>query len=164
MIDIIDNKIEEIIKVVHLNEPASNPLRLYFNLENINGNKSAFAIGITDDGESIFFKHYSGPLSKKDIANEIDYGDVIAVERSNDIYRLVGQVIVEVSFGNGIAEVMNDNQAFIKRPVLYYFKLSFTKGTFLFFNDGDEGYYSFDKIEEILAKDIYTYSWEPCPP
>ena len=50
MFDIVDNKIEEIIKVVHLNEPASNPLRLYFNLENINGNKSAFAIGITDDG------------------------------------------------------------------------------------------------------------------
>ena len=33
----------------------------------------------------------------------------------------------------------------------------------LFFNNGDECAYSLDKINKILADDIYGYKWEEIP-
>ncbi len=43
--------------------------------------------------------------------------------------------------------------------VIYYFRMRTEENDFLFFNNGDEGAFSFENIEEILAHDIYGYQW-----
>ena len=62
------------------------------------------------------------------------------------------------SFGNGIATVVDDGGITTKVPVLYYFRMNTVDYEFMFFNNGDEGYFCFDDIEDILQNDSYGYN------
>lgn len=161
---IINKEIIEIIKVVHDDESAPNPLRIIFNLRDENNENSAFEVGITQDGETIFYNYYPYRTSKEKIETELYYGDVIIVDNQDDLHKLVGQSILNVYFGNGIAELI-DNAVEIKKRVMYYFKIEVTSDQFLFFNNADEGCYCFaETIESVLSRDIYGFKWETHPP
>lgn len=143
-------KINDIIKVVLQNIL----LELHFNIEYLN-EKLSFKLSISDDGETISFK-----LSEKWIAlNDFNYEIYSAVKVNSDdeLLNLLFNEIVNIKFGVG-------NTLDTQREVLYYVKVITDKNSFLFFNNGDEGAYSFDKIEAILENDIYGFEWLSRPP
>ena len=139
-------KIVDIIKVV-----LDNILiELHFNVENLR-ERLSFKLSISDDGETIIFVQKRGWVR----VNEIRYEaySTISVDRKNDeLAKLIDNEIKEIQYG--IGETLDTHKA-----VVYYVKIATDKTEFLFFNNGDEGAYSFDKIDEILANDIYGYQW-----
>ena len=139
-------KIINILKVVFDN----NLLELYFNIENSN-KKLSFKINISDDGETILFVKNERWTELNDINYEIY--SVVKIDRDKDeLAKLLGNEIINIQYGVGKTLDTSKN-------VIYYIKISTNENEFLYFNNGDEGAYSFDKIEEILANDIYGFEW-----
>lgn len=136
----------EVIKVVYEN----TLLELYFNIRQ-SKEEMSFCLFISEDGETIHFSQSDGMKSVSDIASEI-YTVMKITDNVDELAILINSEITDVQFGIGQTLDKRDN-------VLYYFKISTSTNNFLFFNDGDKGAYSFDNIEEILAKDIYGYKW-----
>jgi hypothetical protein len=139
-------KIIEIIKVLLENIL----LELYFNVE-LDNKKFSFKLGISDDGETICFDENPKWISLDDISYE--FYSVVKVSRDkDDLAKLLENEIINIQYGVG--KTLDTN-----KDVIYFIKINTNKNEFLFFNNGDKGYYSFDKIEEILANDIYGYQW-----
>ncbi len=130
-------------------------LELLFNLEHLNG-KLSFKLSISDDGESIVFYVQEKWDTLADFSYE-SYQVHMVKDNGDDLSRLLGLRILSVKFGVG---TLLDSES----KLLYYAKIVADKSSFLFFNNGDAGAYSFDKIEEILENDIYGYKWmdKPC--
>lgn len=125
-------------------------LELHFNVEHFN-ERFSFKLNIGDDGETILFSENE----KWTTLNDINY-EAYSVMRvgggMDDLSKLLGSEILSVKFG--IGKTLDTD-----KEVIYYIKLNTTKNEFLFFNNGDEGAYSFDKIETILDNDIYGFRW-----
>lgn len=125
-------------------------LEMILNIDNGN-NKSSYRLGISDDGETIL----CDKRSKWFEAGEMEYEAYSTIKiNTNDsnLGRLLDNEVLNIRFGIG------------KTPdtglsVIYYIKIDTNCNTFLFFNNGDEGAYSFDEIEKILAHDIYGFEW-----
>jgi hypothetical protein len=145
-IKINGSKIINIIKVMLENIL----LELYFNIEYAN-EKFSLKMSISDDGESILFSK-----SEKGIhPNAINYQayEITEVNNSKDeLSKLIGTQIMSIQLG--IGKTLNTNE-----EVVYYARITTNENEFLFFNNGDEGAYSFDKIDAILQNDIYGYQW-----
>jgi hypothetical protein len=127
-------------------------MALYMNLSNVDGENRTFAFVISDDGETIGVSVLEGTETKPSL--EMAFPDVttIPVTTGDDLYRMVGQEVQEVTFGVGELLVT-------KQPALYYVFLKTTHEKFLFFNNGDEGAFSLDSISGILNCDIYDVEW-----
>jgi len=139
-------KIVSIIKV----SLGDTLLELYFNIEKSN-QKFYFQLSILDDGETISFLKNTGCIDSEDIKYEAF--DIKYVSGEDDeLEKLFGNEIFNIHFGIG-------KTLFEYQNVIYYFKMTTNKNNFLFFNNGDEGAFSFDQIEEILANDIYGFEW-----
>ena len=124
-------------------------LELHFNLNSNDGEKS-FSLCITDDGESITYTDKKGRIKPSDFNYEIFF--INHIPPNHNLAKLLDNKILDVKFGVGYE--FNTN-----KKILYYFKLTTDKNDFLFFNNGDEGAYSFDKMEAILFHDIYGFEW-----
>lgn len=142
--------IKSIIKVVF----EDDLLELYFNVER-NKNEESFKLSIADGGETILFEQEKTFKSLKDITYEIYTSGYISKEE--ELGRLIGNSIKLARFGIGQTLDANDE-------VLYYFMIATNKNEFLFFNNGDKGAYTFDKLDLILDNDIYGYEWSKFPP
>ncbi len=139
-------KIIDIIKVVF----GNILLELHFNIERFE-EKFSFALSVSDNGEAILFSQ----KMEWTLPNDIKYETykVIPVDKKNDeLTKLINNEIKDIQFG--IGKTLDTFKS-----VIYYAKIITDKNNFLFFNNGDEGSYSFDKIDEILANDIYGYEW-----
>lgn len=146
-------KIVEIIEI-RLN---SILLELHFHIVNTKNpsEECSIKLSISDDGETIFFSLTKKSIYEDSVNNEI-YTKIVISENSADkqLFKLVGQKIEKASLG--IGNTLDTNE-----EVIYYFKLNGEKNQFLFFNNGDDGMYSFDEgINKILFNDIYGYQWE----
>lgn len=138
-------RIRQIIKVVFENDL----LELHFNITNVR-QKLFLSLCISDDGETITFDKGQGWIKSDDIIYEI-YSP-ITVDKYDILFRLIGNKIRDVKYG--IGKILNTDE-----HVIYYFRMRTEENDFLFFNNGDEGAFSFENIEEILAHDIYGYQW-----
>jgi hypothetical protein len=130
-------------------------LELHFNVEHLT-DKFSFKLNISDDGETILFSKNE----KWTISNDLGYEafSVIKVHIDKDeLSKLLGTEILNIQFGIG-------KPLDIDKEVIYYIKIDTNKNEFLFFNNGDEGAYSFDKVKLILDNDIYGYEWSFIPP
>lgn len=143
--------IVDIIKVVLENIL----LELYFNVEYLN-ERLSFKLSISDDGETIFFSENGKWITLNDISYEA-YSVVKVSTDKDELSKLLGNEILNIQFGVG--KTLDTN-----KEVIYYIKINTNKNGFLFFNNGDEGAYSLDKIEAILENDIYGYEWSLKPP
>jgi hypothetical protein len=142
-------KIIDIIKVALENIL----LELYFNIENLN-EKLSFKLSISDDGETILFSFKNNWIA----INDINYEAYTVVKVNKDeLSNLLGNEISDIQFGVG--KTLDTN-----KEVIYYIRINTNENEFLFFNNGDNGAYSFDKIEAILENDIYGYEWFSKPP
>ena len=146
-----DAKIIDIIKVVLENIL----LELYFNIEYLN-EKLSFKLSISDDGETILFSLNEKWIALEDINYEA-YSAVKVNKGKDELSNLLGNEILNIQFG--IGKTLDTH-----KEVIYYIKINTNKNEFLFFNNGDEGAYSFDKIGAILDNDIYGYEWSFYPP
>lgn len=143
----MEGKIEDII-IVALDKIL---LELFFNIEYQNA-RSSFHLGINDDGETVFF-NYSNTWVTLNSINYNAYTLTRVVETTNDeLANLLRNKISNIQFG--IGQNLDDGS-----DVIYYIKIDTDKNVFLFFNNGDQGKYSFNQIEKILANDIYTFQW-----
>jgi hypothetical protein len=90
--------------------------------------------------------------------NDINY-EAYSVFKVNkdELSNLLGNEISDIQFGVG-------KTPDTKKEVIYYIRIDTNENEFLFFNNGDNGAYSFDKTEAILENDIYGYEWFPKPP
>jgi len=140
----------EIIEIIKI-EIDDILLELHFNLIN-EEKKHSFKIGISEDAETIVLDQSVEweNFSKRNYdAFKVSYA--VAANDNNDLSRLIHQTIKEINLGMG--KTLNNES------VMYYFKLTTDKSDFLFFNNGDEGAYTFDKIDDILVNDTYGYNW-----
>lgn len=126
-------------------------LELHFNVKNANKAYS-FTLSISDDGETILYDKKESWVALNDINYE-DYSVVEINRDSHELSKLLENEITNVQYG--IGKTLD-----AKKEVIYYIKINTDKNEFLFFNNGDEGCYSFDDVEEILANDIYGYKWK----
>lgn len=141
-----EGKIIDVIKVVL----GNILLELYFNIECEN-KKFSFKMSISDDGETVLFSRNSRWIALNDI--NYDAYSVIQVNNDNDeLAKLLENKILNVQFGVGKTLETDKN-------AIYYVKINTNKNEFLFFNNGDEGAYSFDKIKDILTNDTYGFKW-----
>lgn len=130
-------------------------LELYFNIEQYN-ERFSFKLSISDDGETILF----GENKKWVELSDINYEAYSIAKVDNYIDELSKLLYKEISFIQfGIGKKLDT-----KKDVIYYILINTNKNRFLFFNNGDEGAYSFDNIESILENDIYGYEWVSKPP
>lgn len=144
-------KIIDLIKVVL----GNILLELHFNVEYFN-ERLSFKLSISDDGETILFSENE----KWIVLNDISYEAYLAVKvnsEKDELSKLLGNEILNIQFGVG--KTLDTS-----KEVIYYIKINTNKNNFLFFNNGDEGAYSFDKIDAILENDIYGYEWSFKPP
>lgn len=139
-------KIIDIIKVVLENIL----LELYFNIEYLN-EKLSFRLSISDDGETILFSKNEEWIKLSDIRYEAYSALKVSFDK-DEVSKLLGAEILNIQFGVG-------KTIDTSKEVIYYIKINTNKNEFLFFNNGDEGAYSFDKIGAILENDIYGYEW-----
>lgn len=144
-------KIIDIIKVILENLL----LELYFNIEHFN-ERLSFKLNISDDGETILFSENEKWVALNDINYEA-YSTVKVDNDKDELSKLLGTDILNIKFGVG-------KTLDTYKEVIYYVKINTTKNEFLFFNNGDEGAYSFDKIGAILENDIYGFEWYSKPP
>ncbi len=139
-------KITDIIKVVF----GETLLELHFNIVH-EKEKLSFMVCISDDGETILFSQKEDWIKPEEIKYEIYLA--IPIDKNNDeLSKLINNEIQNIQYGV-------EKTLYTNKSVLYYFKINTDKSEFLFFNNGDEGAYSFDKINEILSSDIYGYEW-----
>ena len=144
-------KIIDIISVVL----ESILLELYFNIEYLN-KKLSFRLSISDDGETILFNKNERWIRLNDIRYEA-YSVLKVSTDKDELSKLLGTEILNIQFGVGKALDTG-------KKVIYYIKINTSKNEFLFFNNGDEGAYSYDKVGAILENDIYGYEWTCEPP
>ncbi len=130
-------------------------LGLYFNIKKFNEELS-IKLNIGDDGETIVFGTMQNWVSLKNFKFK-SYSTVIVQNDDAELSKLIDTEILNVQFGVG--KLLKTNQ-----KVIYYFKMTTSKNEFLFFNNGDQGLYSFDRINIILDNDIYGYEWQSKPP
>ncbi len=130
-------------------------LELYFNIERLN-KRLSFKLNISDDGETILFSENEKWVALNDVNYEA-YSTVKVDNDKDELSKLLGAEILNIQFGVG--KTLDTS-----KEVIYYIKINSTKNEFLFFNNGDEGAYSFDKIGVILENDIYGYEWHSKPP
>lgn len=144
-------EIVEILKVVLALEYIL--CELHFNLRSLEANTS-FSLIISNDGDTILFEKREGWITPNDLHYEDPYQvtSITGSMEDEELAKLVGNKIENMKFG--IGETFDT-----KQPVLYYFLMTTDKHRFLFFNNGDDGGYSFDKIDDILAGDIFGYRW-----
>jgi hypothetical protein len=140
------NKIIEIIKI-QLNEVL---LELRFKVQN--DESYNFSCGINSDGESIFYRE-SQNVNEQSYADSIYTHTVINYNSKDSLSNILNKEINSIKFGVGYSLIS-------QVETLYYLKISTGDNEFLFFNNGDNGYYSLDNnIEKILENDIYEYEW-----
>lgn len=142
-------KIIDIIKV----DLEGILLELYFNIEYLN-ERLSFKLSISDDGETILFSLKNNWIALNDINYETY--SVIKVNK-DESPNLLGNEISEIQFG--IGKTLDTN-----KEVIYYIRINTNENEFLFFNNGDNGAYSFDRIKAILENEIYEYEWFSKPP
>lgn len=141
-------EVYEIIKITYENIL----LELHFNIISAS-KKLSFSLGISDDGETIIYNNKTRWITLSDLDYEVYSVSVINQDELHcDLTRILNKKIKDIKYG--IGKLFNSNDI-----ALYYFMISTDEEKFLFFNNGDQGAYSFDKIEEILANDIYDYQW-----
>lgn len=140
-------KIIEIIKI-ELNDVL---LEIRFKVQ-IDKEFGFFSCGINHDGESIFFLE-GEKVNEQTYTDSIYTKTLISIDSDDKLTTFLNSTIKKVSFGVG-------NSLEIIERKLYYLKISTDRNEFIFFNNGDNGYYSFDNIERILLNDIYGYEWE----
>ncbi|MCK6543622.1 hypothetical protein L6Q79_13175 [bacterium] len=144
-------KIREIIKVV-LQDIL---LELHFNVSYLD-EKLTFKLSIGDDGEIVAFNIEEKWL----FLNDIKYDSFLVsyvTDRDADLFRLLQDNILNIKFG--LEKTLDTNSC-----VIYYVKINTDRNEFLFFNNGDEGAYSFNSnIKDILNNDIYGYEWSDKP-
>lgn len=153
-------KIIEIIQVLLEGEETPTQhfkeeiLELHFNLQNAEG-QSSLCLSISDDGETILVdqNHLWKP------ATTIQNWPWLTekVPPTHELAGLCGDTIEKIQYG--IGKTLDTHH-----EVIYYFKISTDQREFLFFNNGDQGGFSFDRIEEILQEDIYGFEWRDGPP
>ena len=80
----------------------------------------------------------------------------ILYKEYSSLSKLIGDKITNIELGIG-------ETLYTEEQVIYYIMLQTNDSKCLFFNNGDECAYSLDKINEILANDIYGYKWEEIP-
>jgi hypothetical protein len=125
-------------------------IELYINIEYMD-QKCFLHLSITEDAETISaIINYNKWIT----INEINYTDyqVINIDSNDALFNLIYNKIVKIQFGIGETLINQEK-------VVYYLKIKTNKLDFLFFNNGDYGAYSFDNIDNILANDIYGFSW-----
>ena len=135
------SKILSIVKVVF----EDILLELHFNIEHFS-EEISFEISISNDGETVMFAKKKRWVK----LNQINYEIYSATEVNRDdseLAKLLENKILSIRFGIGKT-----------------IKINTDKNDFLFFNNGDRGAYSFEKIETILENDIYGYAWFDEPP
>ncbi|MCL9806900.1 hypothetical protein NAT51_15295 [Flavobacterium amniphilum] len=130
-------------------------LELYFNVECLN-EKFSFKLGIGDDGETVLFSLNTRLIALEEIVYEAYLTTEIEKDK-DELSCLLGNEILNIQFGVG--ETLDTH-----KKVIYYIKIDTGENEFLFFNNGNDGAYSFDKIEAILEDDIYGYEWLSKPP
>jgi hypothetical protein len=141
-------KIIDIIKVVL----GDILIELHFKIQNVK-EKISFSICISDDGESILFSQKNDWIKLNDLKYETF--STISIDKtssSDEFVQLINNEINNVQYG--IGKTLDTNAR-----VIYYLKITTDKNEFLFFNNGDQGAYSFERIDEILKHDIYNYEW-----
>lgn len=147
-------KIMEIIKVT-LEDML---LELHFNLLRLEY-KTSLTIKISQDAETIIITQNKDWVNLDDIRYEI-FSICLISEVNNthdELVKLIGNIVEEIKYGV-------DKTPYMGLNVIYYFMIITNKNQFLFFNNGDEGAYSFDNIDKILEADIYGYEWVEKPP
>lgn len=125
-------------------------LELYFNIQSAN-EKISLKLCISNDGETILFYKNEKWIEKSDINYE-SYSVIQVNSDSDELYKLIGSEIESILYGVGKTLDTNKN-------VIYYIKIKTNNNNFLFFNNGDNGDFTFDEIENILENDIYGYEW-----
>ncbi|MBW7913912.1 MAG: hypothetical protein H3C54_09515 [Taibaiella sp.] len=137
---------------------GSTLLELHINIRN-QGEKKALVLSINDDGESISVVEKIGWTNLADLHNETySYTTINDKSNTNDeLSKLLNSTIIDLQYGIG-------NELGTKLTVVYYVQIQTNICKFLFFNNGDDGQYTFDKIEDFLANDIYGFKWTHAVP
>jgi hypothetical protein len=125
-------------------------IKLYFNIKTAE-DKLLLEISISDDGETIIVNQKpSWAIEREIIYDSFSVKNIINID--DELKKLIDTNIVDIQYGIG-------NTLETNRCVIYYLKIVTDKNKFLFFNNGDQGAYSFDKIDDILLDDIYNIKW-----
>ena len=129
-------------------------LELHLNLKHLDSKKS-ISISASEEGETLLFSIGNYWKDK----NNIKYKayTIQRIGSNSSLSKLIGDKITNIEFGIG-------KTLYTEEQVIYYIMLQTNDSKCLFFNNGDECAYSLDKINKILANDIYGYKWEEIPP
>ena len=126
-------------------------LELHLNLKHLDSEKS-ISILASDVGETLLFSIGNYWKDKNNIKYTIQ-----RIGGNSSLLKLIGNKITNIEFGIG-------KTLYAEEQVIYYIMLQTNDSKCLFFNNGDECAYSLDKINKILANDIYGYKSEEIPP
>lgn len=110
-------------------------------------------LSINNDGESFSIK----VLKQENFISNIGKPDTYEFVRINsnsdhELVRILGEVLTRVDIGFEESK-MGDMES------VYYALFHFGSAKCLFFNNGDDGYFTLDKIKDILSNDIYKPIW-----
>ncbi len=153
-----DYLIREIIQV-HLEGIL---LELYLNVDRHN-QKSCLKLSISDDGETISFTSYSKWFFPTDINDEIYTVEKLYEKSMDGTYKAQDGVELKRLLSNSISTIFYGVETG-NESIIYYIKILTDRNQFMFFNNGDQGWYSFDSIDEILEYNIYDFQWTKNPP
>ncbi|UZD37501.1 hypothetical protein OL230_05715 [Capnocytophaga ochracea] len=128
-------------------------LELHLNLKHLDSEKS-ISILASDVGETLLFSIGNYWKDKNNIKYEAY--TIQRIGSNSSLSKLIGDKITNIEFGIG-------KTLYTEEQVIYYIMLQTNDSKCLFFNNGDECAYSLDKINKILADDIYGYKWEEIP-
>lgn len=113
--------------------------------------KLLFEIAINDDAETIEVNQKNNWQIEKELLCD-DFSVKRIAKTNNELGRLIDDNILGIQYGIGKTLYTNTS-------VIYYLIIITDRNKFLFFNNGDEGAYSFDRIDDILSNDIYNIKW-----
>jgi hypothetical protein len=119
----------------------------------------SITLSIAEDGESIVYQNEEHPFLNEHLKGGLyNYTTIESGNKEHPKFlALLGEKFHHIKFGYA-------NHLLDHSIQLHYFQAKIGQDDFLFFNNGDEGCYSFDNIEEILAHDIYGCSWAEFDP
>jgi hypothetical protein len=132
-------------------------MEVHFTLTCVEGTTKFVKLAISSDGETITYQTASTSLVPSLLPTSLYQYEVATVASGAhaSLAALVGQVVQQVQVGFTPATVPGS-------LLLYYVRAQLGQVDFLFFNNGDEGYYGLNMSERLLADDIYQVQSSDC--
>lgn len=133
---------------------AGTLMEVHFTLTGVEGTTKFVKLEIGSDGETIHYQTASSSLVQPLLPASLYYYEVVTAASGAhaSLAVLLEQVVQQVQFGFTPSTVPG-------LLLLYYVRAQIGQVDFLFFNNGDEGYYGLNVSEQLLAEDSYQVQW-----